>query len=165
MGWNCWRGIGNLFLFFFSYLIPQPCRQYPWQQNERAIYFDSTVSGRYYSLSTKSAGCFYRLRSIFSCLLEVMVVRLSLLAKTKTSAERFCNKDYSLHSSFTHKWVFLCPPEYFDWGYLIFLQDVYIYTWNPRGEGQAPGCIFSFSSSCLFLIIHRWLGGWSFPFI
>lgn len=144
MGWNCWRGIGNLFLFFFSYLIPQPCRQYPWRQNERAIYFDSTVSGRYYSLSTISAGCFYRLRSIFSCLLEVTVVRLSLLAKAQTSGERFCNKDYSLHSSFTHTWVFLCPPEYLDLG----LSDlpsrcVYLYL-EPRG--QAPGCISSFSS-------------------
>lgn len=160
MGWNCWRGIGNLFLFFFSYLIPQPGRQYPWRQNERAIYFDSTVSGRYYSLSTISAGCFYCLRSIFSCLLEVTVVRLSLLAKAQTSGERFCNKDYSLHSSFTHTWVFLCLPEYLDWGYLIFLQDVYTYTWNPGDKLLDVYLVFR-----LFLIIHRWLGGWSFPFI
>lgn len=61
------------------------------------------------------------------------MVILSLLAKTQTSAERFCNKDYSLHSSFTHTRDFFCPPEYPDWGYLIFFQDVYIYTWNPRG--------------------------------
>ena len=79
------------------------------------ISFDSTVSGRC-SLPNISAGCFYPLKSIFSSLFGVTVVRLSLLVKAKTSAECFCSKNYILYSLFTHTWVFSCLPDYLDCG-------------------------------------------------